>query len=295
MSRKFTSGEKTTYFFLSLHGVLLYTLFFLIPVGMGIFYSLTDWNGISQSYNIIGLENYRTLFTDARVYNALKINFSYMAVFVVVVNTLAMVLALLLHSESLKFKRMFRAIYFFPAVISMVVVGLIFDQIFYHVIPRIGDALNIEILQRNILGKSDLALWGVLGVSVWRNTAVPMVLLLAGLQTVPGDLIEAAILDGTNAFQRFRSVILPFLIPVLNMTLILTIRHGIMVFDVIKATTNGGPGRTTEAISILVYNTGFESMRFGYASTQSILLFFIIAVISFVQIRLLKSKEVGQL
>ncbi len=295
MSRKLTSGEKTTYFFLSLHGVLLYTLFFLIPVGMGIFYSLTDWNGISQSYNFIGLENYRTLFNDERVYNALKINFTYMIVFVVVVNSLAMILALLLHSEALKFKRLFRAIYFFPAVLSMVVVGLIFDQIFYHVVPRIGDALNMEFLQRNILGNPEYALWGVLGVSVWRNTAVPMVLLLAGLQTVPEDLVEAAILDGANALQRFWSVILPFLIPVLNMTLILTIRHGIMVFDVIKATTNGGPGRTTEAISILVYNTGFESMRFGYASTQSILLFFIIAVISFVQIRLLKSKEVGQL
>lgn len=295
MSRKLSISEKRTFFAMSLHGVLLYALFFLVPVIMGVYYSMTDWNGISQTYNFIGLQNYARLFSDNRVLNALKINFTYMFFFVVIVNSLAIILALILNSDKLNMRRTYRAIFFFPAVISMVVVGLVFDQIFYHVLPRIGDMLNIGFLKSNLFGKSDYALWSVLAVSVWRNTAVPMVLLLAGLQTVPEELIEASILDGTNIFQRFWSVILPFLVPALNMTLILAIRHGIMVFDVIKATTGGGPGNATEAIAILVYNVGFAEMRFGYASTQSILLFAIIAVISFIQIKLLKSKEVGQL
>ena len=295
MSRKLSIGEKRTFFAMSFHGVLLYALFFLVPVIMGVYYSMTDWNGISQSYNFIGLKNYARLFTDHRVLNSLKINFTYMFFFVVIVNSLAIILALILNSDKLNMRKTYRAIFFFPAVISMVVVGLVFDQIFYHVLPRIGDVLNIGFLKSNLFGKSEYALWSVLAVSVWRNTAVPMVLLLAGLQTVPEELIEASILDGTNIFQRFWNVILPFLVPALNMTLILAIRHGIMVFDVIKATTGGGPGNATEAIAILVYNMGFAEMRFGYASTQSILLFAIIAVISFIQIRLLKSKEVGQL
>jgi len=295
MARTLSIGEKRTFFALSFHGVILYTLFFMIPFMMGIYYSMTDWNGISRSYNFTGLTNYIKLFSDTRVMNALKVNFSYMIVFTVVVNTLAIVLALILNSDALKMRRTYRAIFFFPAVISMVVVGMVFDQLFYHVLPLFGEILNIEFLKSNLLGKSEYALWAVLGVSVWKSTAVTMVLLLAGLQTVPGELIEASILDGANVFQRFWKVVLPFLIPALNMTLILSIRHGIMVFDVIKAMTGGGPGRATEVIAILVYNSGFQEMRFGYASTQSILLFAIIAVISFVQIKLLTKKEVGQI
>lgn len=295
MGRTLTRQEKRTYFFLSLHGVVLYALFFLIPVLFGVFYSMTDWNGISQTYNFVGLKNYFTLIKDSRVLNSLSINAVYTVAFVLIVNLQAVVLALLLNSQQLKFRKSFRAIYFFPAVLSMVVVGLIFDQIFYHVVPRIGDGLGIELLQRNILGNLDLAMWGVLCVSVWRNTAVPMVLILAGLQTVPNELIEASILDGANKRQRFFKVIFPFLIPSLNMTLVLTIKHGIMVFDVIMAMTGGGPGRSTEAIGLLVYNLGFDEMRFGYASALSLILFGIIAIVSFTQISALKSREVGQI
>lgn len=295
MGRALTKGEKRTFFFLSLHGVILYTLFFIMPVILGLFYSMTDWNGISRSFNFIALENYFRIARDSRVFSSLRFNFLYMLVFVVAVNFQAMLLALLLNSAKLKFRRTFRAIFFFPAVLSMVVVGLIFDQIFYHVIPRLGDLTGWEFLMRNLLGRGETAIWGVLFVSIWRNTAVPMVLLIAGLQTVPGELIEASILDGTNAVQRFFAVIFPFLVPALNMTLVLTIKHGIMVFDVIMAMTGGGPGRATEAIGLLVYNVGFDEMRFGYASALSFLLFGIIALISMIQIKVLKTREAGQI
>ena len=295
MGRALTFGEKRTFFLLSLHGVVLYTLFFILPVVLGLFYSMTDCNGIGRSYNFIALENYFRLARDSRVYNALRFNFTYMLFFVVIVNSQAMLLALLLNSARLRFRRGFRAIFFFPAVLSMVVVGLIFDQIFYHVVPRFGELLGWEFLTRNLLGRGETAIWSVLFVSAWRNTAVPMVLLIAGLQTVPGELIEASILDGANALQRFFAVIFPFLIPALNMTLVLTIKHGIMVFDVIMAMTGGGPGRATEAIGLLVYNVGFDEMRFGYASALSFLLFGIIALISMIQIKVLKTKEAGQI
>lgn len=295
MSRTLTAREKRTYFLLSIHGVVLYAVLFMLPVFLGIYYSMTDWNGISESYNFVGLGNYFKLLADGRVLNALGINAIYTTVFVLVVNVQAVGLALLLNSDRLKFRRALRAIYFFPAVLAMVVVGLIFDQIFYHAIPRLGEMMEIDFLRRNLLGRPDTALWGVLLVSVWRNTAVPMVLILAGLQTVPKDLLEASILDGTNGWQRFVNVIFPFLVPALTMTLVLTLKHGLMVFDVVMAMTGGGPGHATEVIGLLVYNLGFNEMRFGYASALSFILFGIIAVISFGQIRALKTKEIGQI
>jgi len=295
MSRTQTGTEKSTYLLLSLHGAVLYLLLFLVPVVLGVYYSMTDWNGIGANYNFVALENYVRIARDGRVLNALSINGIYTLVFVTVVNVLAVALALLLNDDRLRFRRAFRAVYFFPAVLAMVVVGLIFDQVFYHAIPSVGRSLGIVALERNLLGRPETALWGVLCVSVWRNTAVPMVLILAGLQTVPSDLIEAAILDGANGRQRFVNVIFPFLVPSLTMTLVLTVKHGLMVFDVIMATTDGGPGRATEVIGLLVYNMGFNEMRFGYASALSFVLFGLIAVISFVQIAALKTKEVGQI
>jgi len=294
MSRKLTPQENRTYFLYVIPAVLLYGILFILPLFLGLLYSMTDWNGISQKQNFIGFKNYFNLFTDSRVLNSLGFSLKYAFFLVLIVNILAIVLGLMMDSK-IKFKNLFRGIYFFPAIISLVVVGLVFDQIFYHVVPLIGELLDIEFLKSNLLGNSKAVFWVVLIVSVWRETAVPTVLVLAGLQTVPVEYLEAATLDGASYFMRLRKIILPFLIPVLSMNLVLTVKSGIMVFDVIKAMTGGGPGIATESIGILIYTKGFHEFKFGFASALSFLLLAIIAVISFVQIYFLKKREVGQL
>ena len=294
MPRKQSSKEIRTYFLYTVPTIILYGMFFIVPLLMGVFYSFTNWNGISQSYKIIGLHNYATMFTDRRVVNSLQFSLSYALCLVVIVNLLALGLGLLLNSN-IRGKNFIRALYFFPAIISLVVVGLVFDQILYHAIPRIGKALDIDFLKSNLLGNSDAVFWVVLLISVWRETAVPTVLIIAGLQTVPIELLEASILDGASYSVRFRKIMFPFLIPVISMNLVLTVKSGIMVFDIIKAMTGGGPGIATESIGILIYKKGFEEMQFGFASSLSFLLFGIIALISFLQIYTLKKREVGQL
>lgn len=286
--------DQLTMYLFTLPGVFLFLFLFLIPAFMAFFYSFTDWNGISPDYNYVGFKNFISMFTDKRVSYSMKFSLYFTFFFVLVTNFIALGLALMLNAD-IKAKTFFRGIYFFPAVISLVVVGLIFDQIYYHVLPIFGNALNIELLSRSPLGNKDLAPLAVFYVKVWREIPVPTILFIAGLQSVPQDLVEASVIDGAGWFTRFKHVVIPFLIPVISMNIVLTVRSGVMVFDVIKVMTSGGPGYITSSIGIIIYNMGFFEMKFGFATAISLFLFLIIAVVSFAQITILRNKGTGQL
>ena len=143
---------------------------------------------------------------------------------------------------------LFRSIYFIPAVISMVTVGLIWNELFYRAVPAIGEMLNIEALSTSPLGNPKLAAIAIMVVNIWQGCAIPTVLFIAGLQSVPKDLLEAATIDGAGNWARFWNVIIPYLIPVLNMVIITQAKAGLTVFDYIKVMTNGGPAQSTEAV-----------------------------------------------
>lgn len=286
--------DQLTMYLFTLPGVILFVFLFLVPAIMAFIYSFTDWNGISPDYNYVGFKNFISMFTDKRVAYSLKFSLYFTFFFVLVTNFIALGLALMLNAD-IKAKTFFRGIYFFPAVISLVVVGLIFDQIYYHVLPIFGHALNIELLTRSPLGNKDLAPLAVFYVKIWREIPVPTILYIAGLQSVPQDLVEASVIDGAGWLTRFKHVVIPFLIPVISMNIVLTVRSGVMVFDIIKVMTSGGPGYITSSIGIIIYNMGFFEMKFGFATAISLFLFLIIAVVSFAQITILRNKGTGQL
>lgn len=286
--------DNVVLYLFTVPGVLMFLVLFLIPVFMAFFYSFTDWNGMSPNYNLVGVKNFINMFKDKRVSYSLSFSLIFTFIFVVMTNLIALALAFLLNSN-IKGKTFFRALYFFPAVVSLVVVGLIFDQIFYHVVPIFGKVLGVDMLSRSPLGNPDLAPAAVLFVKMWREIPIPTVLYIAGLQSVPTDLIEASVIDGAGWFTRLKSVIFPFLVPVISMNLVLTVRNGIMVFDVIKVMTGGGPGYATSSVGITIYNMGFYEMKFGFATAISLFLFVIIAVVSFAQIAMLRKKGTGQL
>src|SRR6056297_775350 len=148
--------DNAVLYLFTVPGVLMFLVLFLVPVFMAFFYSFTDWNGMSPNYNLVGVKNFINMFKDKRVSYSLSFSLIFTLIFVVMTNLIALALAFLLNSE-IKGKTLFRAIYFFPAVVSLVVVGLIFDQIFYHVIPIFGKALGIDMLSRSPLGNPDLA------------------------------------------------------------------------------------------------------------------------------------------
>ena len=290
-NRGATRSKRITFALMTLPGLLLYSAFFIFPVLMGIYYGMTDWNGITRKFNFIGLANYARIFQDDRFLRALLFNLRYCIMLTVCIVALGIALALLLNSK-IKGITAYRAMYFVPAVLSGITVGLIFNQILYRAIPPIGQALGIEFLSKNILSDPKLAVYGILFVNVWQGVAMPTLLVLAGLQSIPADLYEAASLDGANILQQFWYITLPFLVPVLTVVMVLTVKGGLMIFDYIKALTDGGPGGVTESVSLLIYSNAFSENKYSYAIAEAIIVGIIIALISAVQISISNKKKV---
>lgn len=274
-------------------GVILYSIFFIVPVLSGIYYSMTDWDGISKTFEWIGLENFKHALQDDRFQNAFFFSVKYTAILAVVGNVLALFLAHILNLK-LKCRGFFRGIYFFPAVLSMITVGLVFNEIYYRVVPAVGSALGIPFLEGNVLADPKFAVYGIIFVHIWQGIAIPTVLYLAGLQNIPQELLEAADLDGANSWQKFKHINFPFIIPVMNVAVVMLVKAGLTTFDYIRAMTDGGPGWATESIGLLVYNHAFKEMKFSYSIAESLILFVVIAVISAIQFGVLNRKEVGQ-
>ena len=286
-----TRERITTYGLFCLPGFIAYCVFLIFPILMGIYYSFMDWNGISKGYNFIGFANYAKLFTDKKFGEALLFHFRYTIMLIVGVVVISVVLALLLNKE-FKGRSFFRTLYFLPAVLSMITVSLVFKQVFFYVLPAIGKALGIEALSTNILASKQNAIYGVLFVHLWQGVALPTLLFLAGLQTIPTELYEAAAIDGANGWQQFKHITVAYLIPTLSVVLVLLVKQGLMVFDYVKSMTAGGPGTATQTIALLIYNNGFERNRYSYSIAQAIATGVIIALISAIQIQASNRKKV---
>lgn len=284
-------SKHITYALFLTPGLILYSIFLVLPVVMGIYYSVTDWNGISRRFNIIGLRNYRNIFRDKRFLNAVGFNLKYTLALTICIVVLGIILALLLNKR-VKGITGFRALYFFPAVLSALSVTLIFGQIFYRVLPQIGDKLNIAFLQKSLLSSKTTAPYGVLLVNVWQGVALPTLLFLAGLQTIPEELYESAEIDGASAWARFWHITMPFLVPVLSVVLVLTAKSGLMVFEYVHSLTDGGPGGATESISLLIYRHAFVENKFAYSIAEAMVAGLLIAAISVIQISISNRMKV---
>lgn len=289
--RGYYRERNRTHLLLVLPDVILYTVFSVFPILLGIYYSFTDWDGIRKSYQFFGLRNYIKMFTDKRFLNSVSFNVWYTILLVIVVTVLSVILGILLN-QKIKGQSFFRSLYFFPAVISLLTGGLIFNQIFGRGIPFLGEALGVEFLQKNILASKTLAVYGVLFVNVWQGVAIPTVLVMSGLQTVPHELVEAASLDGATKWQIFRYLTMPFLRPTISMIIILNLKSGLMLYDYVVALTSGGPARATESLTLLIYTQAFDEMKFSYSIAESIVVSGIIILISVLQIRNSNRKKV---
>lgn len=278
-------------FLFTLPSVVMYVVFFIVTVFIGIYYSFTDWNGIRSAYNLVGLDNYRKALTDIKFLSALKFNFVYTALYVAVLVVIALTIAICLNNIK-RGSTFFRSVYFLPAVFAMVTVGLIWNELFYRALPLLGETLHIGWLSRSLLGSRDTAIFAILIVNLWQGCSIPIVLLLAGLQSVPADLYEAATIDGASKWKQFRYITIPFLIPVLNMVIITQIKAGLTIFDYIMAMTNGGPGGATQAVGILIYNQAMKGNAYSQSVAESMILFVIVGAVSMLTLRLTRDRQV---
>lgn len=269
--------------------LLAFFAFHTLPALQGFFYSFTNYQGYGE-WEWVGLRNYQLMLSDARIGRAYAFTFQFAIVAAILTNVISLALAVGLNSR-IALRRTLRAVFFVPNILSLLIVGYIFTFVFSSVVPPIGQALGVDALATSILGNPDLAWIGIVVVAVWGSSAVTTIIYLAGLQTVPVEVHEAAALDGATGWRRFRRVTFPILMPFVTINTLLTMKGFLMVFDQIVAMTGGGPGDSTTSLSVLIFNAGFNSGEFAYQSANAIIFFVVIALVSLFQVRTMRSRE----
>ena len=208
----------------------------------------------------------------------------------ILVNIISLLLALALNAK-IKCKNALKAIYFLPYMLSALIVSFVFNFIFSNVLPDLGQKMGIGFLSSNILGQENLAWVGILVVGVWQAVAFNTIIYMSGLQTVDTDIYEASSIDGAGRWTTFWKMTFPLIAPFFTINMVLCVKNFLMVFDQIIAMTNGGPGTSTQSISVLIYKQGFSGAQYAYQSANAVIFFIVIAVISLFQTRVLEKRE----
>ncbi|POX57330.1 sugar ABC transporter permease [Streptomyces sp. Ru71] len=277
------------FYLMVIPALALFLLFHTFPVLQGIYYSLTNYAGYGR-YHYVGLDNYLNLFQDNRIWDSYLFTFQFAVVATVLTNLIALAVALGLNGR-IRFRNTLRGVFFIPNVLAILVVGYVFNYFFSNSLPYIAQKLGIGALSTSILADPDLAWVGVVILAVWQAVAFNIIIYLAGLQTVPEELYEAATLDGAGAWQRFRSVTLPLIGPFVTINMVLAMRNFLQVFDHITALTQGGPGTSTTSVAYLIYTGGLNGGEYAYQTANAVVFFLCIVVISIFQLRVLQRRE----
>jgi raffinose/stachyose/melibiose transport system permease protein len=266
-----------------LPALIIYAFFILYPIIETFRLSFYLWDGFSNNRSFIGFQNYLEIFQRGQFLSALLHNFTFIFFYSVIPILIGLILANLLGRKPLKGMTFFRAVFFLPQVLSMVVVGVVWRWIFN---PAFGPLNNLlkDIGLGNWalpwLGDSTWALPAVGTIGTWVQYGLCMVLFLAGMQRIQAELFEAAAIDGANEFQQFIFITLPSLRPELAVALITTVIAALRVFDLVYVTTRGGPGDATLVTSFLIYRAAFQQNRIGYAAAVATILTIVILIIS---------------
>lgn len=257
-------------------------IFVLIPLALVFWYSLHEWNVLARTFKFIGAENYQKLLNDPGIVEVLAATSIFSICLVIFNMSLALLLAVLLN-QKLRGITVFRTLFFSPVVVSLVAWTIVWSFLLQKNggINGILDVFGVE--GPNWLRHPTTAMLSVVVVQVFKNVGLNMILFLAALQGVPKELYEAARVDGIPAFAQFRRITLPMISPTVLLTSIITIVGSLQVFAQIAVLTGGGPGMSTTVLVYYLYQQAFEFHKFGYGATLSILLFLIVAVLTFAQ------------
>jgi multiple sugar transport system permease protein len=257
-------------------------LFVLLPLGLVVWYSLHEWNVLAGTFRFVGDANYQKLIADPALGEVLTATGIFSAGLVVFNICLALLLAVLVN-QKLKGITVFRTIFFSPVVVSLVAWTIVWGFLLQANGGINGMLKVVGIEGPNWLRSPPTAMLSVIVVQVFKNVGLNMVLFLAALQGVPRDLYEAARVDGAGRWKQFHAITLPLISPTLLLTTIITIVGSLQVFAQIAVLTQGGPGMSTTVLVYYLYQQAFQFHRFGYGATISILLFAIVAVLTFAQ------------
>lgn len=269
--------------------LLLFIFLFALPLIQGFIYTFTDWNGVSRNYNFVGILNYKNLLKDDMFKLSIVTTFKYAILVMIFQNAIGLLLAVVL-DNSIKAKNFFRTVFFMPTVLSVILAGFIWSSIYAKALPAFGNIFGVYI--PSMLGNPKLVIPALVIIQLWQWSGHTMIIYIAGLQTIPRELYESAKVDGAGVFQTFRHVTFPLLGPSITINSVLVLAGALKVFDLVYATTSGGPGYSSTTITLEIYNTTFTTGLAGYGATMAFVFFIFIILITLLQVKILSKREV---
>ncbi len=275
LSQRFSKAKLTPYLFLIVP-LLIYLVWVIGPTLYTFYLSLTNWDGLSKP-EFIGLQNYEKLFRDPVFYISLKNNLKWIVSFITIPVVAGLALAMALN-QSIPGEKFFKASFYSPMVLSLVVSGLIWSWMYHPangLINSVFRNLGLDSWAKGWLSDKDLVMWAIIVVAVWRQVGYVMVLYLAGLAGVDPALVDASKIDGCNAWNTFRHVILPLLTPVTVIVVVVSIIDSLRAFDLVSVMTRGGPYNSSSVLANFMYIEAFNNYKMGYGAAISVVLFLI--------------------
>lgn len=278
------------YLILVIPGLIIFTVGLIIPMFMALRYSFTSWDGMTAEKPFVGIQNYLNLIKDKEFRDAWWFTIRFTLWNTVIQNVLALLFAMALDS-GIRGQKLYRTALFVPCLISAVIVGFIWLRMFSNVLPELNKVMgwNINFL---LFGSGKTVLSGLLIANNWQWIGYWMLIYLAGLQSVPSDLYEAAKVDGAGALSRFRNVTIPMLAPAITICVVGITTGSLKVYDLLVSSTKGGPGRASTSIIYQTYTTAINGRQYGYGSAMSITLVLVLLLVAMIQVKGLKNREV---
>jgi raffinose/stachyose/melibiose transport system permease protein len=270
--------------FLIIPALLFVFTFYLLPNILNFIYAFTDWSVFKTEINFVGIQNFIELSQRGEIWKDLLITLEYGLLVMILINLTNLVLALALERTCL-FSRIMRTVFFIPVLIAPLAAGYIFKG-FFGSTGIVADIFNI-----NLLGSMRYALFAAIFVHIWKFMGVGLLVYIAGLNSVPEELIEYARIEGANEFQIIKNIKIPLIGPSLTFNISLSMIGGLKAFDAILAMTQGGPARSTEVLNIFILQN-FATGRLGYTTAISLILFLVIFIIAIPVIIFLRKREV---
>ncbi|MDN3311407.1 sugar ABC transporter permease [Microbacterium oryzae] len=286
--RRSSKRVEPIYYLFLLPALALFTLAITLPAVIGVFFSLTDSIGIGD-WRFIGFTNYVAAFSDPAILSSFLFTFGFSLVTVLLVNVAAFLLAVGLTSR-IRFKTGLRAIFVIPMVVSGIIIAYVFQFLFQNSLPAVGSTLGIPFLETSILANPDLAWIGIVIVTAWQAIPGTLLIYIAGLLSIPGEVYEAADIDGASKSQQLLRITLPLVAGYVVINVILGFKNFLNAYDIIVGLTGGGPGTATRSIAMTIIR-GFQTGDYAYQMATATLFFIISVIIAIVQLSLTRGRS----
>ena len=268
----------------------IFIVVLVVPFLNGFYYTFTDWDGF-EATKFVGISNYTKSFQDPTFWSTLRFTSLFVVVSLIAVNVVAFGLALIVTSK-LRSRNILRTFFFVPNLIGGVILGVIWQFIFNSALVSLANKYDWELFKESWLQDTNKAFWALIIVTVWQSSGYMMIVYITGLVSIETEVLEASQIDGASPMRTLLAIKVPLMAQAFTIALFLTLRAGFMAYDVNVALTGGGPFRTTELISMHIFQDAFLNGNFGTGQSKAVIMFLMVAIAALVQVSISKRYEV---